>query len=198
MEKKLIALQTIVILPIIIITSAWICTLQRLSDGIIFFGIIGGTFFVYEIYFNNYLLRLETSPPISTHTPIPSPPASEPIPPNPTDINLLRDIRDILKESQDDADFRDFSMVVISLFAGLVALSALLISWVQITSTPGLSSELQSVLGGFGGYIIELEAIFIGLILIMYTTPSDSEVFEEKEKRKSKEDYFLIANQYIK
>lgn len=54
MEMKLIALQTIIIFPIIIITSAWISSLQQLFDGVCFFVITLGTFVIYEIFFYHY------------------------------------------------------------------------------------------------------------------------------------------------
>jgi hypothetical protein len=173
-DKKWIAFQTIVIFPIIIITSAWICSLQRVSDGVYFFIIVGGTFFIYEIFFNHYLLRRDTSSSISitTPTPAPPPPTSGSTTPDPAGVNVLSEIRDILRDSQEDADYTNLSMTAISLFAGLVAVSALLLTWAQISSTTGLTPDLQRVLGGFGNYIIDLELFLIVLVIICPLIPA--------------------------
>lgn len=193
MEKKLIALQTIVILPIIIITSAWICSLQRLSDGVYFFAITVGTFFVYEIFFNHYceksknkiggLPRQDTTTPISTPTPISPPPACGSTVPDLTGVNLLREIRDLLKDAEDDAYFTNLPTFVISLFAGLVAITALLLIWFQMASAPGLSADVQKSLGVFGNWIISLEVFFVILIVICAGTPVISKYVKKRRKQ---------------
>jgi hypothetical protein len=99
-------------------------------------------------------------------------------------LNLLKEVRDLLKDSQDDSDSTNFSVVAISLFSGLVALSALLITWVQVISTPGLSPEIQKALGGFGGFIIQLEAFFIGLILLCTLLPPFLKWIRKRQRRR--------------
>jgi len=47
MEIKFIALQSIIIIPIIIITSAWICSVKQGLEGFYFFAL---TFVVFAIY----------------------------------------------------------------------------------------------------------------------------------------------------
>jgi hypothetical protein len=59
MYSKLIAFQIIIIFPIIIVTSAWICSLRQLSDGVCFFTITMVTFFICEMFFINYSGKLK-------------------------------------------------------------------------------------------------------------------------------------------
>ena len=82
-------------------------------------------------------------------------------------VNLLRDIKEITTKSNDSANLTNFLMIIISLFLGAVAVSTLLLLWVQITANPmQLSADIQKYLGSFGGVIIAFEGFLIFLVLI--------------------------------